>query len=372
MFSANIKNRAYIELGNCLRIDNGREFLQRKDVLDAIESSGHLKIEQVDIVSQIFNNKHWFITLKKDVRASDFFGKKLEIKSKEYELRDANDRSPKEQFFKLLWWPHYFELSKIRTFFVKNNYNVIEIQDEYDQAHQTVKSGNLLIKAKLVEGFQDKKETWLRTGRYEQDGIKFYLLRKGDRPVCMYCEQIGHMRKDCPKRKLHCSKCNKTGHSENECTFAKKLEKDFFEIDDPEIGDGDDILEIETDNSGAKENNLKDAKEITMEKKVNSSKSSLKRQHLESPENKENEETKRQKQVGKPEVNDQTQKPFNKESIEKMIKSGQFIKAFEKLPLKRQDSLIEFMVEKQIKLNKEIVNNLDIIDIKKKKLLKIN
>ena len=41
-------------------------------------------------------------------------------------------------------------------------------------------------------------------------------------PKCLYCKSFGHIRRNCGKLKLHCTKCNRNGHDASKCNLANR------------------------------------------------------------------------------------------------------------------------------------------------------
>ena len=63
-------------------------------------------------------------------------------------------------------------------------------------------------------------------GLQKVDGEDALFQISGAPPKCLYCKTFGHMRKECPKLKTKCSKCNKTGHESSSCTIANRIASD--------------------------------------------------------------------------------------------------------------------------------------------------
>lgn len=325
--------KKFVELSNCLRLHNGSAIFDRIDVLRAIKASNFLKPENIDTVSQIFNNKNWFISIKTEVDASSFVGKSIKIKDVDYILHDANQKINKEQQFKVLWLPHNYDKNKIKRFFNDANYDVNNIEDELvkEEGFESIKTGNYLVKAILKDG-NDKQERWLTTGNYEINGLRVFLIRKGDKPKCFLCNQTGHKKAECPKKVLKCDKCRKVGHTSIECTFAKRLELDKNDLPDITIEDS----EMEDEQNG----------------KTNSNETDKKRKFNQTPEkgtdisnhNKENIDVTKiqsQKKKNKTEQNktEQNKTLFDKVQIQELIKNGNIDKAMQKLPQNKQEQL---------------------------------
>ena len=151
MTQSNVKKRPFVELKNCLKFYSNGQHIERIDVLKALKVDGTIPLDGIDTISQIFNNKYWFITLKENLKSNDFLNKVIKIKENEFVLKDANERIAKEQKYKVLWLPHNFEKSRIKRFFESNGYDVVKIEDEFmkEEGFEQIKNGNFLINATL-------------------------------------------------------------------------------------------------------------------------------------------------------------------------------------------------------------------------------
>ena len=335
MSQSHVKKRAFVEFANCLKIHVGQQVVTRIQIGKAINESSYLKADQVEIISQVFSNKEWFITLKDEVKASQFVGKIISINGNNFNFADANAKMTKEQEYKILWLPHRFEKTKIRTFFDKFHYEVTNIEDEYfNEGIAPIKTGNIMVKAKLKEGRQSEKEQWLRSGHYEINGLKIFIIRKGDKPKCFLCDQVGHKRLDCPKKNLKCLKCNKIGHSTEQCNAAKRLE--IFDTNLPEIFNEDKDTENEQEKH-IKVQNINVNKEII----ERDTRNSRKRNAEESPEKADIEKelqksvNLRSKSIGDYNRNEQ----LDKINIDKIFKQGVLDKIVKGLPDQNKEQL---------------------------------
>ncbi len=61
-------------------------------------------------------------------------------------------------------------------------------------------------------------------------GKKILLIKYGELPKYLFCDQKGHIKKDCIKYKMKCEQCDLRGHQE--FTMATKLTAPSEDFDD--------------------------------------------------------------------------------------------------------------------------------------------
>jgi hypothetical protein len=74
------------------------------------------------------------------------------------------------------------------------------------------------------------------TGKKVISNNKLFITRYGAPPICLFCDDHGHYKKDCHKFKMICKDCNRRGHLE--CTMATRINKKVQEEveDDCDVG----------------------------------------------------------------------------------------------------------------------------------------
>jgi hypothetical protein len=70
------------------------------------------------------------------------------------------------------------------------------------------------------------------TGKKQiDDKTTIFIIRFGEEKRCLYCNDYGHIKKDCAVYKKSCTKCKGRGHLENECSLAHIVRVETEDID---------------------------------------------------------------------------------------------------------------------------------------------
>jgi N-acetyl-gamma-glutamylphosphate reductase len=102
----------------------------RKEILDALEVQyGNLKI--VKIISQIYNNKTWYITFRDPYKIEEIVNKTLNIKSQNILMQDANNIVEFEYaVYKVSWLPHDTDMKIAKEIIETKLRNVLDLSVE--------------------------------------------------------------------------------------------------------------------------------------------------------------------------------------------------------------------------------------------------
>ena len=93
------------------------------------------------------------------------------------------------------------------------------------------KSGNILVKAKVNRGGEGLS---IQSGIHHILKQKCFINRIGEKPRCLRCSEVGHIRKNCPLNKILCSKCGKYGYRAENCSMAKATAPEVEKLPDEE------------------------------------------------------------------------------------------------------------------------------------------
>lgn len=266
----------------------------RKTVLIALYEKFHKEIYQVDYISQQFNNYTWRVTFKKGYDVEKLVGEIIVVSGAEVELEDFSDVA-KFRFssYKVMWLPHEFELNEVELFF-KNSGDVIlanateeSITEKFEEIpiDLQIKTGNILVKIKHKRESTDL----IVSGIHLLGKHKVFIHKLGEKPKCLRCNQIGHIRKDCPKNSLSCTKCKKIGHIAEKCTMAQAIANnidDFPDEDDSLAGLSKEFEEVTGNNNNFKA--LNENATLANETRINKEKDE--KEELETKKRKKNEE----------------------------------------------------------------------------------
>ena len=221
-----IRNSLRLELSN----ESGLQTINRVDVLKSLANVQGFKMEFVDYVSQLYNNYTWYISFKEQYMSNRFIGQVVKLNDKEFQLQDGFLPPQVLVEMRISWLPHG-HLPKLRSFLRKFNLTPVSLKDEYmkEPAFKDIKTGNLFVKCKVEEN----KASTLAGGVHELEvGLQILVQIKGEPSKCFTCNGTGHIRRNCPKRKLKCDSCKKKGHATIECTMAHRISRNQENLPD--------------------------------------------------------------------------------------------------------------------------------------------
>ena len=127
-------------------------------------------------------------------------------------------------------------MAKVEKFF-KGNTESITIsateevtgqQADDDIPDLKIKTGNIIVKIKHKKEANESAVTGIQT----IDKFKCFVNKFGEKPRCLRCNEIGHIRKNCPKNSMLCLICKKTGHLDTDCNMALKTANPQVEFPD--------------------------------------------------------------------------------------------------------------------------------------------
>ena len=230
------------------------QVVRRKDILLAFFELINHDIAKVDIISQQLSNFIWRITFEEGYDTKFLVGKTIKLENKEIQIEDFNEIS-RYRFmnYKVMWLPHKFSKEKIESFFKVKTVKDIEVKEEVisekidlipNMPDLKIKTGNFFVKIKLKK---EDEGVPIKTGLNEIEKNRVFISLKGEKPKCLKCNNIGHIRKNCPLNNIFCISCKKSGHKVENCTLAlrTKLQNDNLPDEDDTI---DDIENMDVNN----------------------------------------------------------------------------------------------------------------------------
>ena len=230
-----------------INVPRGSEAVSRLSILKGLSSVSELDTSKITSISPFQYGNNWIIYFKQDYDCSIFVGNKVKVVENELCIESAlNELDPYiYQTYRLHW---LFELSnaeieKIKDYFRKlNKYiEVIDVKPEFlnEESMKHIANGNYRVKIRFLASKKD--EVKIKVGKHNLGNrVSTLVTRLGEKPKCLLCSAEDHLRKDCPKRKLKCDYCNKTGHKADECSLAKRLDKSN-DIDEENDINSDDL-----------------------------------------------------------------------------------------------------------------------------------
>ena len=102
----------------------------RKEILDALEVQ-YGNLQMVKIISQIYNNKTWYITFRDTYKIEEIVNKTLSIKSQNILMQDANNIVEFEYaVYKVSWLPHDTDMKIAKEIIETKLRNVLDLSVE--------------------------------------------------------------------------------------------------------------------------------------------------------------------------------------------------------------------------------------------------
>ena len=226
----------FVKIPRNVKID-----ISRKIIIQSLYMVIKGDISNIEYISQQFNNFTWRITFKKDYDCAPLFGQKLRIGGYEIEMEDFNEVSKyKFSTYKVMWLPHQFPLDEIEKSFksfgavtasVTEETVTEDITGDDSSVKVQFKSGNILVKAKVN---REGEGLSIQSGIHHILKQKCFINRLGEKPRCLRCSEVGHIRKNCPLNSIFCSKCGKSGHKAENCSMAKATAPEVENLPDEE------------------------------------------------------------------------------------------------------------------------------------------
>jgi hypothetical protein len=110
----------------------------------------------------------------------------------------------------------------------KKKMKILEISQDKSSIDDKVRNG--IFKVKIEFPLDSFNDICYFAGLHWIDGLSALFQISGTPPKCLFCERFGHIKRNCPKLKMLCQKCNKRGHLVADCNLVKAM----FGNNDPE------------------------------------------------------------------------------------------------------------------------------------------
>ncbi|RNA33611.1 hypothetical protein BpHYR1_004315 [Brachionus plicatilis] len=219
----------------CFKIQRGSNVeIDRRKIIKAFIQHPSRAVEHIKCVSQQFNNHTRVISFTKDFEVNQLIDSVIVIEDETFKLEEVIDFNRfKTVSYRVLWLPHGYSRNKLSQFFNGLGKTIIDCSEEMFQVEEleNVYFGTGNFKMKIRYDTEIVKNP-LASGIYSIDKVKMLVTRFGEKPTCLRCKKVGHIRRNCDLNKLFCSNCNKTGHTVNECNMARRTEKELEEHPD--------------------------------------------------------------------------------------------------------------------------------------------
>jgi Zinc knuckle len=213
-------------LKTCVKIklkDNGKLY-SRSDVLKGLKliiSAEERKL--VDYCSSYGSCYKWMIGTTNEMFRQSIIGQHITVDDQDCAIMDAENRDVIKTL-RFLWLPKGFPIQTVIIDKLKSFGEVTEsfLEDSSDDEFEFCKTGNLRVKIKVARDKASKLNDLL--GIKKWGSFRFVVQMMGERQGCFLCKSKNHVKKDCPKLKLTCTKCKGRGHTTAECNMALRLE----------------------------------------------------------------------------------------------------------------------------------------------------
>ena len=231
------KTRFEVDFNGIVKLVFPREItVLRKDIYRGLNTLLNItQIKAIRSISQFENNSTWLVGFDQTVKVNELVGKKVTILDQSITLEPFG-RSPSKVRFvdvRFLWLPPKFNHEAVRFFLEKNNVprkTIINIMNEFctDEGLEEIETGIIRAKIECDENLFNHLSTI--TGVKKIFGFKSFIIKVGDPIKCIFCNQTGHIKKDCQALKLKlskkCNNCSKVGHETSECNLALRIAED--------------------------------------------------------------------------------------------------------------------------------------------------
>ena len=231
--------------------------LYRDQILNALAASG-VRQELITAIGQAGSRNTWFIKFSSDDVVKQQCGHPLTFKAGDgKKIGTAFLTTPFDDdvfiTYRLLWLPLGFETAKAVSLISKLDpkVQIVDAWEEKMKSNNKINTGNILVKVKQTRTHLST----IRTGMHLLFADwTFVISRVGEPRKCLLCGSLTHIKKDCKRQALECSKCTGKYHEAEECDYSWKLKAGLIKeqaLLDDILNDEEEMLNVWLESAGA-------------------------------------------------------------------------------------------------------------------------
>jgi hypothetical protein len=235
-----------VKLVNTIRVKTKID-TNRIEIINALKKIDGFDIKTIKMIAQMRSNKKYHVKFNDNVSFDSLLGREIIIQNHPITLIDANTINLPTSMFKIMWLPDNIEHKNIIDFLTKKNIKKELIKKVEKEKMSTpglefIETGFIHF---VLEDINKNKNHYENIcGKQIIHGEECFIVKYGEGKRCIYCSQVGHIKKECVVLSSDinkiCTKCNIKGHLESECSAAKVLFGNNKQIEIEEVED--DIL----------------------------------------------------------------------------------------------------------------------------------
>ena len=185
--------------------------------------------ENIESLANFGSSKVWLFKLKENF-TNEITGKTVTIRNKVFTIVNANNSNFKKQEpypltakYRFLRLPPNLPANAVKEFIEFQNFTIkdsIKVSKEkYNDPEMSHMESGVIV-AEFKYKLENSQRVTNLTGPNKVSNFNCIIQLIGYPPKCLACLETGHISRECIKAKLFCSKCKKSGHLVENCSYA--------------------------------------------------------------------------------------------------------------------------------------------------------